>query len=141
MDVQNIDFRKLFAEIRTVAVVGYSDNPQRAGHYVPAYLARHGYEIIAINPRFGDSVDGFRCYARLEDIPAGTQIDVLDIFRAPEHVEALADAAVAMNPRPAWFWMQLGAENEAAADTCRQNGITPVLHECMLAVHRQLFGG
>lgn len=135
-----MDFRKLFEEIRTVAVVGYSDDASRAGHYVPAYLAKAGYEIIAVNPKYGNSVDGFPNYPTLTAIPEGTQIDVIDVFRTPSAVPKVVEETLLLEPRPRYFWMQPGAENETAEQMCLQNGITPVSHACMLAEHRKLRG-
>ena len=134
----SIDYSELFDQIHTVAVVGYSDNPQRAGHYVPKYLAQRGYQIIAINPRFEGSVDGFACYPSLSDIPAGTPIDVVDVFRAPEFVAALVDEAALLRPIPRYFWMQPGAENPEAASKAIEAGMVPISNECMLARHRDL---
>jgi predicted CoA-binding protein len=133
-----MDYRKLFDEIKSVAVVGYSDNPQRAGHFVAHYLADHGYEVIAVNPRFGAVVNGLACYPNLAAIPEGTPIDVIDVFRTPSAVPALVEEVLRLTPRPAYFWMQPGAENETAATMCVQNGITPIMGDCMLAEHRKL---
>jgi uncharacterized protein len=133
-----MDYKQLFAEIKTIAVVGYSHLPERAGHFVPAYLARHGYTIIAVNPKYGESVDGFPCYATLNAIPEGTQIDVVDVFRTPSAVPGVAEDALGLQLRPKYFWMQPGAESEPAAELCRQNGITPIMGDCMLAEHKKL---
>lgn len=133
-----IDYSELFEQIHTIAVVGYSNNPQRAGHFVPRYLAEHGYQIIAINPRFEGSVDGFPCYPSLRAIPAGIVVDVVDIFRAPEYVPALVEEAAELRPLPRYFWMQPGAENAAAAQAALEAGMTPIMNECMLARHRNL---
>jgi predicted CoA-binding protein len=136
--MQAIDYSKLFDEIKTIAVVGYTDNPQRAGHFVPAYLAQHGYAIIAVNPRFGGEIDGFPCYRTLSDIPAGTQIDVVNVFRTPSAVPALVPEAAAMNPMPLYFWMQPGAVSQEAAEAARKAGMVPILGDCMLAEHRSM---
>lgn len=135
----SVDFTELFETVRTIAVVGYSDKKERAGHFVPAYLAQHGYQIIAVNPRLGDKVDGFPCYPGLAEIPAGTQVDVVDVFRAPEYVEAIAEETLRMEPRPRYFWMQPGAENEAAAARLAAEGVLVIMDDCMLARHRALF--
>lgn len=137
---ENLDFRGVFQQIKTIAVVGYSDKAERAGHYVPKYLAQHGYTIIAVNPNFEGSVDGFPCYPSLSAIPAGTKIDVVDVFRAPKFAEALVAEAAQLNPRPAYFWMQPGAENLSAARQAAESGMTPIMDACMLAEHRSLFG-
>jgi predicted CoA-binding protein len=132
---EQVDLKRFFQEIRTVAVVGYSDKPERAGHYVSHYLADAGYEIIALNPKFGDEVNGLRCYANLESIPPGTPVDVVDVFRAPPFVPDLARAAAQMDPKPRYFVMQPGAESEEAGQLAREAGIVP-LEMCMMAMHK-----
>jgi uncharacterized protein len=131
-----VDFAKLFKECRTVAVVGYSDNPARAGYFVTHYMAEHGYKMIAINPRFKDKVNGLPCYPNLAAIPPETQIDIVNIFRSPEHIPPLVEEAAKLDPRPKYFWMQPGAENESAAQLAREQGMEPVQHACLMAAHK-----
>ena len=135
-ETSGVDFGRLYREIKTIAVIGYSDNPERAGHYVPEYLARHGYQIIAINPRFKGEVDGHPCYPNLGAIPPGAQIDVVDVFRSPEFVPPLVEEAAALDPKPKYFWMQPGAESAEAARMARERGIIPILNACMMAAHK-----
>lgn len=137
---QPIDMQALFDSIRTIAVVGYSDKPERAGNFVPAYLSQQGYRIIAVNPKFSGEVDGLPAYPDLSSIPPSEQVDVIDVFRAPEAVPALVEEAGAMIPRPRYFWMQPGAQNEAAARRAEELGMRPLLGKCMLAEHRKLSG-
>ncbi|MBN2081952.1 CoA-binding protein [bacterium] len=129
------DLKQFFAEIKTIAVVGYSDKPDRAGHYVAHYLADSGYEVLAINPKFGDEVNGLTCYANLAAIPAGTHVDVIDVFRAPPFVPEVVAAVAGMEPRPKYIVMQPGAENPAASQLAREAGIVP-LDLCMMAMHK-----
>jgi hypothetical protein len=131
-----VDYKKLFTEIKTIAVVGYSDNPERAGHYVAQYLASQGYNIIAVNPRFKGEVDGLKCYPSLEAIPGGTRIDVIDVYRSPEAVPPLVAQAAKLDPLPKYFWMQPGAENPDAAALARERGMIPIMHACMMAAHK-----
>ena len=131
-----VDYKQLFTEIKTIAVVGYSDNPERAAHYVSQYLASKGYNIIAVNPRFKDGVDGFPCYPSLDAIPAGTPIDVIDVYRSPEAVPPVVDQAAKLVPLPKYFWMQPGAENPAAAQQALDQGMIPIMHACMMAAHK-----
>lgn len=135
-ETAGIDFRQVIKEIKTIAVVGYSDNPERAGHYVPRYMAEHGYEIIAINPRFKDKVDGYKCYPNLAAIPKGTKVDAVDVFRSADFVPPLVDEAAALNPAPKYFWMQPGTESEEAARLARERGMTPITGACMMAAHK-----
>jgi len=132
---EGFDLKAFFAEIRTIAVVGYSDNPERAGHYVAHHLAESGYEVIAINPKFDGEVNGLRCFSGLDAIPAGTVIDVIDVFRAPPFVPRIVAAAAALNPRPGYVVMQPGAESEEASQLAREHGIVP-LDICMMAAHK-----
>lgn len=132
---EQLDLKRFFEEIKTIAVVGYSDNPERAGHYVAHHLANAGYEVIALNPKFGDEINGLKCYANLESIPPGTQIDVVDVFRAPPYVPDLARAAAELDPKPRYFVMQPGAESPEAAQLARESGIQP-LEFCMMAMHK-----
>lgn len=135
-----VDFAKLFAEIKTVAVVGYSDNPDRAGHYVAQYLAAQGYRVIAVNPRYGPEVDHLPCFPNLAAISASESVDVVDVFRSPAFVPPLVDEAAGLKPLPKYFWMQPGAENLQAAELARQRGMTPIMEACMMAAHK-IWGG
>jgi predicted CoA-binding protein len=132
---EDFDFKAFFAEIRTIAVIGYSDNPERAGHYVAHHLAEAGYEVIAINPKLGDEANGLRCYPGLDAIPADTVIDVVDVFRAPPFVPRIVEAAAALSPRPRYLVLQPGAESDEAAQLAREHGIVP-LEICMMAAHK-----
>lgn len=129
------DLKAFFKDIETIAVVGYSDNPERAGHYVAHYLADAGYEVIALNPKFGDEINGLKCYANLASIPPGTPVDVIDIFRAPPYVPDLLRAAAKLDPKPKYFVMQPGAESAEASELARDAGIVP-LDICMMAAHK-----
>ena len=133
-----IDYRELFDTVKTFAVVGYSDKPARAGHFVPAYLRQAGYNVIAVNPQYGDEVDGLPCYASLAEIPADMQVDVVDIFRAPQHLPGVLDDALAMAQRPRYFWMQPGAEHPETAAAAAEAGMTSIMHACALAEHKKL---
>jgi len=131
----DFDLKQFFLEIKTIAVVGYSDKPERAGHYVAHYLADSGYDVTAINPKFGDEVNGLKCYANVAAIPAGTPFDVVVVFRAPAFVPEVVAAAAEMEPRPKYIVMQPGAENPAASQLAREAGIIP-LDICMMAMHK-----
>lgn len=131
-----VDYKQLFTEIKTIAIVGYSENPERAAHYVSHYLASRGYNIIAVNPKFKGEVDGLPCYPSLEAIPSGTKIDVVDVYRSPEAVPPIVEQAAKLDPLPKYFWMQPGAENPAAAQQASELGMIPIMHACMMAAHK-----
>lgn len=133
--LEGFNLKQFFADISTVAVVGYSDKPERAGHYVAQYLLEQGYKITAVNPKYGESVDGLPNFKSLEEIPAGTEFDVIDVFRAPQFVPALVRQAAQMQPKPRYIVFQPGAESAEGAQIARDNGIIP-LDLCMMAAHK-----
>ena len=121
---------ELLRTARTIAVVGLSDNPERASHYVAAYLQQHGYRIIPVNPAIS-SVLGEKAYARLRDVPE--QVDLVDIFRKPEFVPEVVDDAIAIGAKA--VWMQEGIVNTAGADKARAAGLQVVMDRCILKEH------
>src|SRR5205085_10921595 len=74
--------RSLLRSARTIAVVGYSAKPDRPSNSVSAYLRRHGYRIIPVNPQLRRAlIEGEPSYDRLVDIPASEQVDFVHVFR------------------------------------------------------------
>ena len=127
---------------KTVAVVGLSNKPERASHEVAGYLQAQGYEILPVNPAYaGQQILGRTVYATLQeaaDVLArdGRRIDVVDVFRKSEDVPPVAKDAI--DVRAGVLWMQLGIENQAAADLARAAGLEVVMNHCMLIEHRKL---
>jgi len=121
----------LLKRSKTIAVIGLSGNPQRASHGVSAYMQTHGYRIIPVNPHIEESL-GERAYASLLDVPE--KIDIVNIFRRPEFVEAVVDQAIQLKV-PA-IWMQEDVIHERAAEKARKAGIFVVMDRCILKEHR-----
>lgn len=124
----------LLKRSKTIAVVGLSDNPMRPSHGVSAYMQSHGYRIIPVNPQIKESL-GEKSYASLLDIPE--KIDIVDIFRRPEHVEEVVDQAIQLKV-PA-IWMQEDVIHGKAAEKARKAGIFVVMDRCILKEHRARF--
>jgi predicted CoA-binding protein len=125
--------RAILTQYRTVAVVGLSDRPERDSHRVAAYLQRHGYRIIPVNPAL-TAVLGEKAYASLRDVPE--KVEVVDVFRKPEAVPAIVDDAIAIGARA--LWLQDGVIHEAAAEKARAAGLLVVMDRCMLRDHHRL---
>ena len=111
----------ILRESKTIAVVGLSDNPTRPSHEVAAYLKAQGYRIIPVNPSVGE-VLGEKSYPDLGSIP--DEVDVVDVFRRPEHVPAVVDEAIKKGART--LWLQDGVGNPAAEEKARQAGMRVV---------------
>jgi len=131
MAFQNPDIdaiRELLRRVKTIAVVGLSPKANRPSHQVAAAMQGYGYRIVPVRPAT-EEVLGERCYASLHELPAPEQIDLVDVFRAPEHVDEIVDACIALK-LPA-LWLQDDVVNEAAAERARAAGITVVMDRCV----------
>ena len=129
--------REILRSSRTVAVLGASPRNHRAGHYVPAYLQRHGFEIHPVNPEAeGASLFGRDVVATLADVD--TPVDVVDVFRRSEHLPDHLPEILALEPLPKVVWFQQGIRHDEVADALEDAGIEVVQDRCMLADHQRL---
>ncbi len=117
-----------------VAVVGLSPKTSRPSHGVAAYLRSHRYRVFPVNPNVG-AIFRERCYASLEEIP--DPVDIVVIFRRPEHVPPVVASAIAIGAKV--VWMQEGIVNEEAARTAREAGLEVVQDRCILKEHAKRF--
>jgi hypothetical protein len=125
---------------RTIAVVGYSADPTRPSNSVSRYLRGEGFRIIPVNPRLRRAVvEGERSYDHLVDIPAATRIDLVDVFRRGEFLDAVVDDAIAAKAPAIWFQLDLG--NVDAARRAEAAGLTVVWDRCTAIEHRRLRAG
>ncbi|MGB0127414.1 MAG: CoA-binding protein [Rhodocyclaceae bacterium] len=130
-DAQQI--RQMLQEIKTIAVVGISPKQARASHYVARGMQEGGYRIIPVRPGL-DQVLGEKVYPDLASLPV--PVDIVDVFRAPEHVDAIVDECIRLGvPR---LWLQEGVVNEAAANRAAAAGITVVMDRCIWRDYRAL---
>jgi uncharacterized protein len=122
---------------KTIAIVGLSNNPEKASHHVANYLKEKGYRIISVNP--GEkAVLGEVCYPDLSSVPE--KVDVVDIFRKSEDVPPIVKDAIKIGAKA--VWMQEGVVNEAAAEEARKAGLKVVMDKCMLKEHNRMsYGG
>lgn len=124
-----------FEKIKTIAVVGLSDKPDKASYRVSEYLQKNGYRIIPVNPTL-DNVLGESCYREVRDIPETIEIDVVDIFRKSEAVPEIVQQAAARGNIKV-IWMQEGITNQAAADEAEKAGMEVIMDKCMLKEHQK----
>lgn len=132
--------RGVLSSVRTIAMVGASNRPDRPSFEVMAYLMRHGYRVIPVNPGLaGQEIHGMTVAGHLTDI--GEPVDMVDVFRQSFAVPAVVEEAVALDPRPKIVWMQIGVVNEDAARTAEAAGMTVVMDRCPKIEIARLFGG
>jgi uncharacterized protein len=126
---------RLVREARTVAVVGLSPDPGRPSHGVASYLRRSGLRILPVNPEL-TSWEGLPAYSSLAELPE--RVDIVDVFRRPEHVPAIARDAVAIGAGA--LWLQLGVLSEEGAEIAAGGGLDVVMDRCLAVEHREVVG-
>jgi predicted CoA-binding protein len=136
------EIKEILTKHKTIAVVGLSREPDKDSHRVSAYLKKHGFHVIPVNP-FATEVLGEKSYKSLLDIPPEIQktIEVVDIFRPSRDVPPIVEQVVklkAMYGKPDVVWMQLGIVNEQAAEAAKNAGLTVVMDRCMMVEHSRL---
>ena len=123
----------------SIAMVGASANPSRPSYYAMKYLKSKGFRVIPVNPgQAGKEILGEKVYASLADI--AEPVDMIDIFRASQHVLPIVQEALAMTPRPGVIWMQLGVRNDEAAKLAEQAGLKVVMNRCPKIEYGRLSG-
>ncbi|MHB1353511.1 MAG: CoA-binding protein [Thiobacillus sp.] len=125
--------RGLLDGVRTIAVVGLSPQPARPSFRVAQAMQGYGFRIVPVRPAV-EQVLGEKAYARLADIPF--QVDLVDVFRAAEHVPAIVEQCLALN-FPA-IWIQEGIVHAEAAERGRAAGMTVVMDRCLLKEYIRL---
>ena len=132
---------EILDNVKTIAVVGLSDNPARDSHGVSAYMQSQGYRIIPVNPALdGRTVLGEQSYTDLAAAAAAAQaqgaaIDLVDVFRRSEFAGGVTDEAITIGAR--YVWMQDGVVDQAAAARARDAGLGVVMDDCILRQHKR----
>jgi len=135
--INDARLREILTGSPTVAVLGVHKQPEKAAYYVPEYLHDEGYRVIGVNPEFTtETLFGEKVRATLSEIRE--PIDLVDVFRRPEHIPQHIEDILAMEPRPKVVWFQLGIKNDEAAKVLEDAGIIVVQNRCTLADHQRL---
>lgn len=128
------ELRVLLKRTRTIAVVGLSPRSVRPSYRVASALQRFGYRIVPVRPAV-DDVLGERAYPDLRALPFTP--DLVDVFRAPQYVDAIVDDCIALNIKA--LWLQEGVVNDAAALRARAAGMTVVMDRCVYRDYARFF--
>ena len=124
------DLLRIFAQPKTIAVVGASSTVGKPGHDIPRYLQSQGYRIVPVNPRGGEIL-GERAFASLRDVDI--PIDVVDVFRPPEEALAVARDAIAIGAKVLWF--QKDTDSDEGVTAAADAGLTVITKRCMGVTH------
>jgi predicted CoA-binding protein len=127
------ELKKIYADTKTIAVVGASNDPKKPAHNIPAYLQTQGYKIIPVNPRGGEMF-GEQVRTSLAEIDE--PIDVVDVFRPSEETPDVAREAVKAGAKI--LWLQAGIASDEAERIGHEGGLTVIQNLCMGATHKRL---
>ncbi len=129
------EIKALLERVRTIAVVGLSPRADRPSYRVASNLQSFGYRIIPVRPAV-EQVLGEKAYASLREVPE--KVDMVDVFRAPEHVDEIVDDCIALGIKA--LWLQDGVVNEPAALRAQAAGIAVVMDRCAYRDYVRFFG-
>ncbi|GAA0417859.1 MAG: CoA-binding protein [Bacillota bacterium] len=129
----NDRLKQVLTTAKTIAVVGLSSNPDRTSYQIAQIMQKQGYRIIPVNPTISE-VLGEKSYPSLTDVEE--QIDIINVFRRPEHLLDIAKEAVQTNCSV--FWAQQGISNEDAYDYLKKHDFTVIMDLCIKVVHAVL---
>jgi predicted CoA-binding protein len=120
------EIKEILQASTNIAVVGLSDKPDRVSYMVSEAMQKKGYRIIPVNPA-AETILGEKCYATLKDIPE--PVDIVNVFRRPEHTPPIAEEAVAIGAKT--LWLQLGIANDDAAQIASDGGLQVIMDRCI----------
>jgi uncharacterized protein len=120
------EIKQILQNSQTIAVVGLSDDPSKVSYMVSEAMQQKGYKIIPVNPK-ATSILGETSYASLKDVPV--PIDIVNVFRRPEHTPPIAQEAVEVGAKV--LWLQLGIANEEAATIATEGGLRMIMDRCI----------
>jgi hypothetical protein len=130
------EIQEIFDEVKTIAILGLSPDSEKASNRVATYLQKQGYKIVPVYPK-EDTILGEKVHRSLAEIPF--EVDMVDIFRKPKALDAVADACVARGDVKI-FWAQLGIVNNEAAQKAKEAGMKVVQNMCTMIEHKELRG-
>jgi predicted CoA-binding protein len=128
------EIKEIFQDVKTIAVVGLSPNPEKASFRVAKYLQEEGYKIVPIYPK-EDEILGEKVYRTLADIPF--PIDMVDVFRKSSAVDSIVETCKERGDVKV-VWLQVGVVNNKAAESAVKSGIKVVQNRCAMVDHRNI---
>jgi predicted CoA-binding protein len=130
-----LTIQRVIHHAKTIAIVGLSPNELRASYFVGYYLRRHGYRVVPVNPRETEIL-GLPAFKSLVDVPV--PVDIVNVFRAPDAVPAIAEEAVKI--RAGTLWCQFGVINPEGARIAEAGGVSVVMDRCIKVEHARYVG-
>ncbi|MCW1949590.1 MAG: CoA-binding protein [Candidatus Shapirobacteria bacterium] len=124
-------------QIKTIAIIGLSDKPDRSSYQVAQYLINQGYKIIPVNPNIQQFFDQ-KSYPDISSVPPEINLDIVDIFRKSEEVLSVIQEIINTGRRPI-IWLQEGIDNTEAVNLAKSHGFEITSGICLMKFHQQTF--
>ncbi|HEY4051487.1 MAG TPA: CoA-binding protein, partial [Acidobacteriaceae bacterium] len=113
--------RTILENVKTIAVIGLSNKPDRASFGVSRYMQRHGYRIVPVNPSLSEVLDE-TSYPTLDAAAAAAgKIDLVDVFRAPKFVPEIVNDVIRL--KIPYLWLQQGVIDQQSAQRAETAGV------------------
>lgn len=120
---------------KKIAVLGFSQNPERPSNHITIYLQKNGYTVYGVNPGLaGRVVDGINCFASLADIP--DELEIVNIFRNARYLPEIIDEVISLPYKPKAIWTQLEVIDSGAREKAIKAGIEYVEDKCIYVEHK-----
>jgi len=128
--------RHILENAKRIAVLGIKREFDRPAYFVPEYAQMAGYEIIPVPVYYPEVTEmfGTKVYRKVADVPG--EVDIVDVFRRPEHIPPHVDDIIAKKPKAVWF--QSGIRNDEAAEKLAKAGIQVVQDHCLMVELRRI---
>ena len=127
----------ILTNTKTIAVIGMKSDEATDAFRIPNYMHNHGYIVFAVNPFLeGQEILGEPAASKITDLL--TPVDLVNIFRRPEHIYKHVEEILRMFPLPRYVWFQLGIYNDDAARRLSKHGIQVVQNRCIMIEHENV---
>ncbi|MCX6157928.1 MAG: CoA-binding protein [Ignavibacteriae bacterium] len=127
--------KEILEKYKTIAVVGFSDSPDRDSNRIAVYMKENGFNVIGVNPKLdGKEIDGIKCYSHLRDIHE--KINIVNVFRLAIAVPGIVEETLTLNPKPEVIWTQLGIFHDEAKKLAEENGFIFIENKCLYIEHK-----
>jgi len=134
-DKNDKDIDRILQGSRSIAVVGASDDPNRASYDIMHFLISKGYDVYPVNPNH-DAIMGKRCYQSLKDLEV--DIDIVDVFRNPKYIGPIVEDTIEIGSK--CLWLQLGVVDKNAYEMSSRAGIDTVMNRCIKLEYTRILG-
>ncbi len=143
--MQDFEKKQLLQKAKNIAILGLSPDESKASNVVARYLTLQGFNVIPIYPRANGEILGRKAYASLQEAFSDEAlsecggIDILNVFRKSEALQAVANEVLRLKNKPKYVWVQLGLFNENAKAICENAGILYEENSCIKLEFQRLF--